>query len=244
MASTAVHSTRRIRRVLSTRAGGVSDPPYGSFNLGAHVGDEPVAVERNRRRLADGIGLPSQRLIWMEQVHGRGVVVVHQPTAATVPMADALVTATPGLALNVLTADCVPLLLWDEQAEVIGAAHAGRQGVRLGIAAATVRKMVGLGAQPANIEALLGPAICGGCYEVPPTMQADVEAAAPGSAVRTRSGSAGLDLRAGLVAQLAAAGVGKVQCDHRCTAEDETLYSYRREAQTGRQTAVIWIQAA
>ena len=244
MVSTAPDSTRRIRRVLSTRSGGASRPPYGSFNLGAHVGDDPAAVQQNRARLAQAIEVPPHRLVWMEQVHGRGVSVVSGPVDEPVPMADAIVTATPGLALNVLTADCVPVLLWDETAEVVGAAHAGRQGVRLGVVGATVEAMAGLGADPERIEALLGPAICGACYEVPEAMQADVAAVAPGSAVAARGGSAGLDLHAGLVSQLAAAGVSQVQRDRRCTAEDDTLYSYRRDRQTGRQTAVIWIQEA
>lgn len=244
MSAQPADSTRRIRRVLSTRSGGASSPPYGTFNLGEHVGDAPEAVERNRRRLAEAIEVPMQHLVWMEQVHGRGVRVVNEPPGDAVPMADAVVTATAGLALNVLTADCVPVLLWDSEAGVIGAAHAGRQGVRLGIVDATIEAMAGLGAEPERIEALLGPAICGACYEVPPAMQADVEAVAPGSAVLTRVGSTGLDLHAGLAGQLAAAGVGNVQRDRRCTAEDQTLYSYRRDKQTGRQTAVIWIQEA
>lgn len=238
----APHSTRRIRRVLSTRDGGASAGPYASFNLGDHVGDDPDAVRANRDRLAGAIGLDPAGLVWMEQVHGRGVQIVDAPQPAPVEMTDALVTATPGLALNVLTADCVPVLLWDERAGVVGAAHAGRQGVRLQLAQATVEAMTSLGADPAGMEALLGPAICGGCYEVPADMQADVERVAPGSATRTRRGTAGLDLRAGLVAQLAAAGVTKVQHDPRCTAEDAHLFSYRRDQRTGRQSTLIWIE--
>lgn len=235
-------STRRIRRVLSTRQGGVSAAPYDAFNLGDHVGDDPDAVRRNRDRLGAAIGLGAPRLVWMEQVHGRGVQVVDEPVEQPVPMSDALVSSTPGLGLSILTADCVPLLMWDDAAGVVGAAHAGRKGVRLDIARATVEQMAELGAQPERIEALLGPAICGGCYEVPPAMQADIEQVAPGSAVRTRQGTAGLDLRAGLRAQLAALGVHRVQVDPRCTAEEPSLYSYRRDGRTGRQVAVIWIE--
>lgn len=234
-------STRRVRRVLSLRTGGSSAAPYASFNLGDHVGDDPAAVRRNRERLAGALGMGTERLVWMEQVHGREVRFVDRPEELPVAMTDAVVTTTPRLALNVLTADCVPVLLWDDEAGVIAAAHAGRHGVRLGIVPRTVQVMVEAGARPDRITALLGPAICGQCYEVPPQMQDDVEAHAPGSAVRTRVRTTGLDLRAGILGQLATAGVDQVQVDSRCTAEDDTLYSYRRDGRTGRQTAVIWI---
>ena len=122
-----------VRRVVTTRAGGVSQPPYDSFNLGDHVGDDPAAVAANRRRLAEGIGLPPASLVWMEQIHSRNVSVVDGPVAEAVPATDAMVTATPGLALVVLTADCVPVLLADDEAGVVAAVHAGRVGARIGI---------------------------------------------------------------------------------------------------------------
>jgi copper oxidase (laccase) domain-containing protein len=99
-----------------------------------------------------------------------------------------------------------------------------------------------LGARPAGTEALLGPAICGSCYEVPAGLQAEVERQLPGSACRTRAGTPGLDLRAGLAGQLAALGVARVVVDPRCTAEDPELYSYRRDGVTGRQAGVIWLE--
>ena len=97
------------------------------------------------------------------------------------------------------------------------------------------------GGDPAQSDALLGPAICGACYEVPPGMQAAVESRLPGSAVRTRAGTAGLDLRAGLARQLAGLGVERIVTDPRCTSEDPELYSHRRDGVTGRQAAVAWI---
>jgi copper oxidase (laccase) domain-containing protein len=97
------------------------------------------------------------------------------------------------------------------------------------------------GADPASVDALLGPAICGACYEVPPDLQAEVERRLPGSSTRTRAGTTGLDLRAGIAAQLAAAGVTEVVHDPRCTAEDPELYSYRRDGLTGRQAGLVWI---
>nr|WP_225984054.1 peptidoglycan editing factor PgeF [Epidermidibacterium keratini] len=235
-------ATRRIRRVLSTRAGGESAGPYAAFNLGDRVGEDVDVVERNRARLAEAIGLQPQRLVWMEQVHGRDVQVVTAPPSGAVPMSDGIVTNQPGLALNVLTADCIPMLAWDETAGVIAAVHAGRPGVRLDIGARAIERMRELGAEPSRIEVLLGPAICGRCYEVPAAMQADVEQHAPGAATRTRSGTPGLDLHAGLVGQLQRAGVEQITVDSRCTAESSDLYSYRRDGTTGRMTAVIWIE--
>jgi copper oxidase (laccase) domain-containing protein len=101
--------------------------------------------------------------------------------------------------------------------------------------------MTQLGAEVARIEVLLGPAVCGACYEVPAAMQAEVAAALPGSAVRTRTGTAGLDIRAGLYRQLVALGVAKVGGDPRCTREDRALYSHRRDGRTGRLAAITWL---
>ncbi|MGH3709794.1 MAG: peptidoglycan editing factor PgeF, partial [Pseudonocardiaceae bacterium] len=234
--------TVRIRRVVTTRHGGVSVPPYASFNVGQHVGDRPEAVADNRERLAAGVGLPVHRLIWMEQVHGRTVTVVDGPQRGTVSATDALVTAEPRLALTVLVADCVPVLLADPVAKVVAAVHAGRVGARVGVLLAALEAMERLGARSAQMEVLLGPSACGQCYEVPDRMQADVEARLPGSACRTRRGTAGLDLRAGLWQQLAAAGVARIGVDPRCTMEDPALYSYRREGVTGRLAALTWFE--
>lgn len=235
-------STIRIRRVVTTRQGGVSAPPYVSFNLGGHVGDRPEAVAANRERLASGIGLPVQRLVWMEQVHGRTVTVVDGPRPQPVPASDAVVTTQPWLAVAVLVADCVPVLLADPVKRVVAAVHAGRVGARAGVLPATLETMRSLGARIEELEALLGPSACGQCYEVPARMQADVEARLPGSACRTRRGTAGLDLRAGLWRQLACAGVARVGVDPRCTIEDPTLYSYRRDGVTGRLAALTWFE--
>jgi copper oxidase (laccase) domain-containing protein len=124
---------------------------------------------------------------------------------------------------------------------VVGVAHAGRVGAAAGVLEATVAAMTGLGAATDRSEALLGPAICGACYEVPAGMRAEVDASLPGSACRTRRGTPGLDLRAGLRRRLADLGVARVGVDPRCTAEDPDLYSYRRDRRTGRLAAVTWL---
>jgi YfiH family protein len=157
-------------------------------------------------------------------------------------MTDALVTAQPGLAVAALVADCVPLLLSDPVAGVVAAVHAGRVGARVGVVPAALEAMRSAGAETHRIEGLLGPAICGECYEVPAAMAADVEKHLPGSACRTRKGTPGLDLKAGLWRQLADLGVGKIGVDPRCTVEDKTLFSYRRDGKTGRIAAVTWIE--
>ncbi|MDQ3153924.1 MAG: peptidoglycan editing factor PgeF [Actinomycetota bacterium] len=232
----------RVRRVVTTRDGGVSSGPYRTFNLGDHVGDDAEDVTINRHRLATDLGLSPDRVVWMEQVHGRSVAVVDGPRAEPVPVTDGLVTAVPCLAVAVLVADCVPVLLGDPVAGVVAAVHAGRVGAGIGVVPAALAAMARLGATPADTEALLGPSACGECYEVPREMQADVGARLPGSASRTRRGTPGLDLRAGLFQQLADAGVGRIGVDPRCTIEDPSLYSYRRDGTTGRLAALTWIE--
>ncbi|GAB2863222.1 YfiH family protein [Lentzea nigeriaca] len=220
----------------------MSKAPYDSFNLGDHVGDDEKAVEANRARLAEGIGLTPDRLVWMEQVHGRTVGVVDGPQPQPLEATDAVVTKQPGLGLVVLTADCVPVLLGDSEAGVIGAVHAGRVGARVGVVVEALKAMMAQGAELERIEVLLGPAVCGECYEVPAAMQADVEKHLPGSASKSRKGTPALDLRAGLWNQLASAGVGKIGVDPRCTFEEKDLFSHRRQAPTGRLASVVWME--
>jgi YfiH family protein len=227
--------------VVSTRAGGRSTGPFAHFNLSAGVGDDPMAVAANRRRVSAQLGVP---VVFLEQVHGTRVATVDavpEPGALDIPATDAAVTALPGVALAVLAADCVPVLLADPVAGVVGAAHAGRVGAAAGVLPATVAAMEALGARAGNVEVLLGPAICGGCYEVPAAMRAEVDARLPGSAVRTRRGTPGLDLRAGLYHQLVGLGVAKIGGDPRCTLESRDLFSHRRDKRTGRQAALTWL---
>jgi len=234
--------TVRIRRVTTTRAGGVSVPPYDTFNLGDHVGDDPEAVAANRKRLAAAIGLDEDRVIWMNQVHGDRVTVVDGPRDAPVDDTDAMVTTTPRLALAVVTADCVPVLLADARAGVVGAIHAGRVGAQRGVVARAVEAMLEAGALAEDVSALLGPAVSGPNYEVPDAMAAEVEAALPGSRTTSVRGTAALDLRAGIAHQLRDLGIEAIDSDPRCTVADRTLFSHRRDGPTGRLASLVWME--
>jgi YfiH family protein len=231
----------RPRRVVTDRRGGRSRAPYDSFNLGDHVGDDPGDVAANRARVARELAVPDERLVWMSQVHGTGVAVVDGPQDGPVPDTDALVTAVPGLVLCVLVADCVPVLLADPVAGVVAAVHAGREGFRQGVVPAALSAMASLGARARHVTALLGPAVCGECYEVPAQMRDDVARIAPSAAVATRAGTPGLDLRAGVAEVLSKAGIPEVVQDPRCTVEDPLLFSHRRDGVTGRQAGLIWL---
>lgn len=237
-----------VSAAFSGRAGGVSAEPFGALNLSDGVGDDPAAVARNRDLVLRALGPGVRRLAWLRQVHGAGVVRVTdfpgitQPgSAGAAPQADAACTDLPGVALGVLGADCASVLVADPVARVVGAAHAGRPGMAAGVAAALIAAMTDAGAETERMYAIIGPAICGQCYEVPAGMRAEIEAAVPGSACTTRSGTAGIDLRAGLRGQLARQGVARIADDARCTAESAELYSYRRDGTTGRFAGLIWL---
>ena len=234
--------TVRIRRVTTTREGGASVAPFDAFNLGDHVGDDPVAVAANRARLAAAIGLGEDGIVWMNQVHGDRIVAVAGPVDGAIDATDGLVTTTPGLALAVVTADCVPLLMSDARAGVVAAVHAGRVGAQKGVVARAVEAMVANGARVADVSVLLGPAVSGRNYEVPDAMADEVEAAVPGSRTSTARGTAGLDLRAGIARQLIELGITAVGVDPRCTVDDPNLFSHRRGAPTGRLASLVWME--
>jgi copper oxidase (laccase) domain-containing protein len=126
-------------------------------------------------------------------------------------------------------------------ARIAGAAHAGRQGLARGVVPALISAMSAAGADPARMRAITGPAICGGCYEVPAELQDTVAALVPASRCRTSTGSAGLDIAAGVRAQLRQAGVGFTAADGRCTRESAGLFSYRRDGTTGRLAGLVWL---
>ncbi|AKN72798.1 laccase [Streptomyces sp. PBH53] len=227
---------------FTDRWGGVSAAPYEELNLGGAVGDAPEAVRDNRELAAKSLGLDPALVVWMNQVHGADVAVVDEPWGERpVPEVDAVVTARRGLALAVLTADCVPVLLADPVAGVAAAAHAGRPGMVKGVVPAAVEAMVSLGAVPERIVARTGPAVCGRCYEVPEAMRAEVAAVEPAAHAETSWGTPALDVSAGVHAQLDRLGV----CDRAqapvCTLESDDHFSYRRDRATGRLAGYVWL---
>lgn len=192
------------------------------------------------RAVADVVGVP---LAWAVQIHGTTVVTVDDALSASqadgLGEADALVAATTGVGLMVRVADCVPVLLADPQAGVVGAVHAGRRGMAAGIVATTLERMRDLGA--ASVRAWVGPHICGRCYEVPSAMRSEVCETVPAAFAETAWGTPALDIGAGVTSQLTAAGVSVVQLD-RCTREDERFPSYRRDgASAGRFAGLVWM---
>lgn len=238
---------RGARALFTGRAGGVSTGDHAALNLARHVGDDPEAVERNRELVAGQIGAP---LVFVDQVHSARVHVVaergggredREERGAPVVTADALVTRRADVALAIMVADCLPVLLGDPVAGVIGAAHAGRVGLLGGVLEATVAEMVALGSRPGDLTASIGPSICGACYEVTEQMREDAASRLPATRARTRWGTPALDLRAGAIGVLQSAGIpsAAIDAEHPCTLEDETFFSYRRQASTGRLAGVI-----
>ncbi|MFD8490340.1 peptidoglycan editing factor PgeF [Streptomyces sp. NPDC059712] len=227
---------------FTDRWGGVSAVPYEELNLGGAVGDDPAAVTANRELAAKALGADPARVVWMNQVHGADVAVVDAPWGdRPVPRVDAVVTAERGLALAVLTADCVPVLLADPVTGIAAAAHAGRPGLVAGVVPAAVRAMTELGADPARIVARTGPAVCGRCYEVPEEMRAEVAAVEPAAYADTSWGTPAVDVSAGVHAQLERLGVRDRAQSPVCTRESKDHFSYRRDRTTGRLAGYVWL---
>ena len=180
---------------------------------------------------------PGDELADLHQVHGCDVVT---PGDGPRPDADGIVTDRPGVVLMVRAADCVPVLLADAEAGVVGAAHAGRPGLAAAVVPATLARMRDLGASA--VTAWIGPHVCGACYEVPAEMRDEVGALVPESVATTSWGTPSLDLGAGVRAQLATEGVTVVDAA-RCTRESGDLFSYRRDGRrAGRQAGLVRIR--
>jgi len=239
---------------VTTRHGGVSTGVYDSLNLGAHVGDHPVAVRANRDRLAAALGV--ERVTFMDQQHTASVAVVDRALAgrghegvddahAAFGAVDALMTDVPGVALAVLVADCVPVVLVDPLRRAVGVAHCGRAGTVLGLLPVTIAAMAAAyGTDPADLLVGLGPSIGADSYEVGEREIAEVAEAFAGLDLLrpTRPGHACLDLLTALRHQLAQSEVpgGNIEVmgiDTRRTTQD--FFSDRDARPCGRFAAVV-----
>ncbi|MCC7549535.1 MAG: peptidoglycan editing factor PgeF [Burkholderiales bacterium] len=233
-----------VAAFMTTRAGGFSEPPFDSLNLGTHVGDDPGTVARNRARLREA--LPAEP-VWLRQVHGTHVA---RPDAGFHgEEADAAVTRAPHTVCAVMVADCLPVLFCDLEASVVACAHAGWRGLSGGVLEATLAAM---GCPPGRVVAWLGPAIGPRAFEV----GADVheafvshhgqdEACFRPKAPGTRGESKWWADLAGLARRrLGRAGIHAVHGGHDCTVEDRArFFSHRRDGRSGRHAALIWLRA-
>lgn len=253
----------RVRSLITSRNGGVSRAPYASLNLGAHVGDDPLAVSENRRRLA--AHLPASPC-WLEQVHGTTLVDAASLAAAEVAVADGAFARAPGVVCAVMTADCLPVLLCDQSGSTVAAVHAGWRGLQAGI---LERAVAALGLPGVRLLAYLGPAIGPQAFEVgdevrrafvdahqeaaaaflaapqawPGTRRAVAAASRPAAQQPERKWLADIYLLARQ--RLRRAGVEAIYGGGGCTLrEGERFFSYRRDGVTGRMAALIWLADA
>jgi YfiH family protein len=236
-----------VRHGFFTRKGGASSGVFGGLNCGAGSSDQSEAVQINRARVAAAMDVAPDALISLHQVHSARAVAIADTTAPG-DRADAMATATPGIALAILTADCQPVLFSDAAAGVIGAAHAGWRGALGGVLDATIDKMESLGAQRGRIHAVIGPTISQRAYEVGPEFldaflsddTANARFFAQGAGDRMQ-----FDLPGYSLARLRALGVGHAEWTRHCTYSDpDRFYSYRRsvhhgEVDYGRLVSVI-----
>lgn len=230
-------------RALTTRRHG---PGGGDWNLADHVGDDPAAVARHRRELQRATGV--EAIQWLDQVHGVRCLPVSRETVGQVPRADAAWTRSDRLALAVLTADCVPVVVCDRAATVVGVAHGGWRGLVGGVIGNLV---AALPAPAAELVAWLGPAIGPQAYEVGDDVRAAVAALPEGIALleaALRAGAAPgkywLDLFTLSERLLERAGVTTVVTARTCTFHEPSCYSFRREGRTGRMATLAWLEPA
>lgn len=236
-----------LRHGFFTRKGGASSGIFSGLNCGIGSTDQSEAVLINRDRVAQAMQVPPSHLCGVHQVHSADVHIVKGPNESAVK-ADAIVTATPGLALAILTADCQPVLFADASAGVVGAAHAGWKGAMNGVLEATLDAMETLGAKRANITAVIGPSISQVAYEVGPEFF-DTIILQDSQLSRFFSGGVGDRMHFNLPSYglhiLRSAGVGNAEYTNHCTYSDaERFYSYRRsvhkkEADYGRLISCI-----
>jgi len=230
---------RRVGAAFSLRSGGTSTGPYASLNVGAHVGDAPMAVADNRVRLRQSLGLPAEPL-WLEQVHGATVARFEGPER---PVADAAIAFEAGQVCAVMVADCLPVLLADRAGSCVGIAHAGWRGLAAGVIEATV---AALPARPDSLMAWLGPAIGPAAFEVGAEVRERFMAVDPAAQAEFRPGRGDrwwADLYGLARRRLAGAGITAVHGGEFCTVSDPArFFSYRRDGLTGRMAALVWLR--
>ena len=232
-------SDGRIRHGFFGRVGGISEGLYWSLNCGYGSGDNPDDVHENRARAMNACGLSANALCTAYQIHSADALTVTEPWArASAPRVDAMVTATPGIALAILTADCVPVLLADREVGVIGAAHAGWRGALNGVLETAVEAMLSLGARARSVRAVIGPAIGPRSYEVGPEFPAPFLAHRPQDedlfAPAERNGHFLFDITAYVSRRLSDLGLAAVAATGGDTcAEAGRYFSYRRSVQHG-----------
>lgn len=232
-----------IRAFCTTRQGGVSQSPYDSFNLAEHVGDDPLSVEENRKRLEQVLSLPESPL-WLNQQHTAQLFFLDGiASRKSRSVADAAWSAQRGRVAVVMTADCIPVLVTNRKGSLVAAIHAGWKGLAKGI----VRKSLkALPEESANLISWIGPSIRQAHFEVGQDVY-DAFCNKSSQATdcfqpRSQSGKYLCDLPGLLKLELTEMGVGEVYDSGLCTYEDESrFYSYRRDGQTGRMASLIWI---
>ena len=230
----------RVCSLITTRLGGVSVNPYASLNLGDHVGDDPLAVAANRRRLNCRLPAPP---FWLNQVHGTAVVDAAISAASTqIPTADAAFTHQAGIVCGVMTADCLPVLLCDRSGTVVAAAHAGWRGLQAGILERTVAAM---GLPGTRLLAYLGPAIGPQAFEVGAEVRSAFVDRSDDAAAAFQPHDHGkwlADLYLLARQRMSAKGLAQIYGGDCCTVTDaERFFSYRRDGQTGRMASLIWL---
>jgi purine-nucleoside/S-methyl-5'-thioadenosine phosphorylase / adenosine deaminase len=221
--------------------GGASKAPYRHFNLGSHVGDDPLAVAENRRILVREAGLPAEPA-WLAQVHG--VAVADLDRAGALSPADAAFTRESGKVCAILAADCLPIVFATDTGDTVAAAHAGWRGLAAGVIEATVRAMV---AQPERLIAWLGPAIGPAHFEIGGEVREALWSADPGAGDAFKANARGrymADL--GMLARrrLENIGLNRIYGGGECTyAGADRYFSHRRDGVTGRQATLVWREA-
>jgi len=234
----APHGVRALSTLRGEPRSGVSKAPYGCFNLGEHVGDDPAAVAENRRRLKVAAGLPSEPA-WLSQVHGIRVVDLDSP--AVPGPADAAIARGSAKVCAILTADCLPIVFATESGDTVAAAHAGWRGLAAGVIEATVRTM---GVPPGSLMAWFGPAIGPEHFEVGADVRDAFLAGDPEAGAAFEPNARGrfmADL--GMLARrrLLGVGISRIYGGGECTfTHTDRYYSHRRDGITGRQATLIW----